>query len=204
MTPVVETSRLILRGRTLADFSAYAAIWATPEVARFTTVNPLKEEDAWVKFTRMEGLWALTGYGFWIVEEKSSGDVIGEIGLADFKRDLSPSLDGMPEYGWILAPSAQGKGYAKEAVAAALAWGEENFRRRFFPASSIPSTHRRFTSQRRPASKKLRSLLTRELTSRSFIARRRADPAPVRRPITFLTAGFSQRVRSSKIDAAVA
>ncbi|HNR75686.1 MAG TPA: GNAT family N-acetyltransferase [Parvularculaceae bacterium] len=127
MTPVVETSRLILRGRTLADFSAYAAIWATPEVARFTTVNPLKEEDAWVKFTRMEGLWALTGYGFWIVEEKSSGDVIGEIGLADFKRDLSPSLDGMPEYGWILAPSAQGKGYAKEAVAAALAWGEEKF-----------------------------------------------------------------------------
>ncbi|MGD9801280.1 MAG: GNAT family N-acetyltransferase [Parvularculaceae bacterium] len=127
MTPVVETSRLLLRGRTLADFPAYAAMWATPEVARFTTVNPLKAEDAWVKFTRMEGLWALTGYGFWIVEEKSSGDVIGEIGVADFKRDLAPSLDGMPEYGWILAPSAQGKGYAKEALAAALVWGEGKF-----------------------------------------------------------------------------
>jgi len=75
----------------------------------------------------MEGLWALTGYGFWLVEEKSTGAVIGEIGLADFKRDISPALDGMPEFGWMLAPSAHGKGYAKEAVAAALAWAEKKF-----------------------------------------------------------------------------
>lgn len=127
MTPVVETDRLILRGRTLDDFPAYARMWAAPEVSRYTTVTPLKAEDAWIKFTRMEGLWALTGYGFWLVEEKSTGAVIGEIGLADFKRDISPALDGMPEFGWVLAPSAHGKGYAKEAVAAALAWAEKKF-----------------------------------------------------------------------------
>lgn len=132
MTPIVETSRLILRRRRLEDFPAYAAMWASPEVARFTTVNPLKEEDAWIKFTRMEGLWALTGYGFWIVEEKASGAVIGEIGLADFKRDISPSLDGMPEFGWVLAPGAHGKGYAKEAAGAAIAWAEKKFPRTAF------------------------------------------------------------------------
>lgn len=132
MTPIVETSRLILRGRRLEDFPAYAAMWASPEVARFTTVNPLKEEDAWIKFMRMEGLWALTGYGFWIVEEKASGAVIGEIGLADFKRDISPSLDGMPEFGWVLAPGAHGKGYAKEAAGAALSWAEPKFPRTTF------------------------------------------------------------------------
>jgi len=127
MTPRVETNRLILRERTIDDFPAYAAIWAAPEVARYTVINPLSAEDAWIKFTRMEGLWALTGYGFWIVEEKASGAVIGEIGLADFKRNISPSLEGMPEFGWILAPEAHGKGYAREAVAAALEWGEKKF-----------------------------------------------------------------------------
>lgn len=132
MTPVVETPRLRLRGRTLADFPAFAAMWASPEVARFTTVEPLGTEEAWVKFARMEGLWALTGYGFWLVEEKSTGAVIGEIGLADFKRAITPSLDGMPEFGWVLAPTAQGRGYAKEAVAAALRWGEMKFPRTIF------------------------------------------------------------------------
>ena len=132
MTPAVETPRLKLRGRTLADFPAYAAMWSAPEVARFTTVEPLGTEEAWVKFARMEGLWALTGYGFWIVEEKATGVVIGEIGLADFKRAITPSLDGMPEFGWVLAPTAQGRGYAKEAVAAALRWGEMKFPRTVF------------------------------------------------------------------------
>ncbi|OFW99573.1 MAG: hypothetical protein A3E78_00280 [Alphaproteobacteria bacterium RIFCSPHIGHO2_12_FULL_63_12] len=132
MTPVVETSRLLLRGRTTADFQAYAAMWAAPEVARYTTVTPLSEEDAWIKFARMEGLWALTGYGFWLVVEKATGAVIGEIGCADFRREIVPSLHGMPEFGWVLAPAAQGRGYAKEAVSAALAWGEKKFPRTTF------------------------------------------------------------------------
>ncbi|MCB2112513.1 MAG: GNAT family N-acetyltransferase [Parvularculaceae bacterium] len=127
MTPRIETDRLILRGRTVSDFPAYAAMWAAPEVARYTTVNPLAEEDAWVKFARMEGLWALTGYGFWIVEEKTSGAVIGEIGVADFRRNITPTLEGKPEFGWVLAPGAHGKGYAREALVAALEWGEAKF-----------------------------------------------------------------------------
>ncbi len=125
--PILETPRLILRGRTLADFPAYAAIWASPEVQRHTTRAPVKEEDAWIKFARMEGLWSLTGYGWWIVEEKETRAVIGEVGLADFKRDIAPSLAGMPEYGWMIAPAAHGKGFAKEAVAAALRWGDRQF-----------------------------------------------------------------------------
>ncbi len=124
MTPFLETRRLILRGRTLADFPAYAAIWASPEVVRFTTRAPVGEEDAWHKFARMEGLWSICGYGWWIVEEKATGAVIGEIGLADFKRDIAPSLAGMPEFGWMLAPGAHGKGYAREALGAALGWAD--------------------------------------------------------------------------------
>lgn len=139
MTPTVETSRLILRDRTVEDFPAYAAMWTAPEVARFTTVHPMNEEDAWVKFVRMKGLWELTGCGFWLVEEKATGAVIGEIGLADFKRDIKPSLEGKPEFGWVLAPAAQKKGYAREAVGAALAWGEEKFPRAVFSCIIDPA-----------------------------------------------------------------
>ena len=127
MTPRVETERLILRERRLEDFPQFAAIWGDPKVARFTTVNPLSEEDAWTKFARMQGWWSLCGYGFWLVEEKATRAVIGEVGMADFKRAITPSLEGMPEYGWVIASGAQGKGYASEALGTALSWGAEKF-----------------------------------------------------------------------------
>jgi RimJ/RimL family protein N-acetyltransferase len=33
----------------------------------------------------------------------------------------------MPELGWVLARDAQGKGHAREALAAVLAWGRAHF-----------------------------------------------------------------------------
>jgi RimJ/RimL family protein N-acetyltransferase len=68
----------------------------------------------------------LLGYGYWAIEEKSSARCIGDIGYADFKRDIAPSLDGTPELGWVLASGSHGKGYASEALAAVMAWGRAN------------------------------------------------------------------------------
>ncbi|HXI88091.1 MAG TPA: GNAT family N-acetyltransferase [Parvularculaceae bacterium] len=125
--PVIETKRLILRGRTLADFPAYQAMWADPRVSRYTTLTPLSEEDAWTKFARMAGFWELCGYGFWIVEEKRTGRFLGEVGLADFKRNIDPPLTGKPEFGWIIIADAHGQGYATEAARASLGWADEKF-----------------------------------------------------------------------------
>ena len=61
-------------------------------------------------------------YGFWVVTDKVSGAFLGEVGFADFKRDLTPPL-GVPEIGWALMPHAHGKGLATEAVQAALSPG---------------------------------------------------------------------------------
>ena len=121
--PVIETERLILRGRRREDFPLYAKMWADPVVARHTGGRPLTEEEAWAKFARMEGFWALNGYGFFVVQEKGGG-FVGEAGAAEFRRNMDYSLNGKPEFGWGFLPAVHGRGYATEAVGAALEWGK--------------------------------------------------------------------------------
>jgi RimJ/RimL family protein N-acetyltransferase len=125
--PVLHTERLKLRGHRLDDFIASAAMWADPNVTRHIGGQPLTEEEAWTKFLRYVGHWALLGFGYWVVEEKATGSFVGEIGFADYKRDLEPSLHDKPEIGWVLAPPFHRKGYATEAVRAAIAWGDAHF-----------------------------------------------------------------------------
>ena len=127
MIPVLETSRLILRAHTLADFPAFAAMRADPMVMKYMSSGPIGEEDAWLKFQSMAGHWQMLGYGTWALEEKATGAVIGGIGFADKKRPKEHAASGAPEMGWSLAASAHGKGFASEALGAALGWGREFF-----------------------------------------------------------------------------
>ena len=124
---VLDTERLRLRAQRLEDFPACAAMWADERVTRHTTGRALTEEESWSRFLRGLGHWSLLGFGYWAVEEKSTGQYVGEMGFADLKRDIQPSLHGLPEMGWIFVPSIHGRGYATEAVQAALAWGRPRF-----------------------------------------------------------------------------
>ena len=126
IVPIIETERLILRGHRFEDFEHLYAMWADPVGTQYTTGKPLTQEEAWIKFIRVSGLWEFLGYGYWTVEEKSSGDYVGQVGFADFKRDINPSIIGLPENGWVLARSSHGKGYATEAVKASVAWSDKN------------------------------------------------------------------------------
>lgn len=136
--PRIETERLVLRGRRRADFEPYARMWADLEVARFTSGAPLAREDAWMRFGRSAGLWTLTGYGSWVVEEKSGGRFVGDVGPADYGRDIEPSLAGKPEFGWVISPAFQGAGFASEATRAALAWTEAKFPHTIFSCIISP------------------------------------------------------------------
>jgi RimJ/RimL family protein N-acetyltransferase len=127
--PALDTSRLTLRGHTVTDFDDCAAMWADSAVTRHIGGSPSTPEQVWARLLRYAGLWTLLGYGYWVVRERGSGRFVGEVGLADFRRDLSPALDGAPEAGWVLAPWAHGRGYATEAVQAALAWGDAHLGR---------------------------------------------------------------------------
>ena len=66
-------------------------------------------------------------FGYWAIEEKATGNYVGEAGFADYKRIHESSLKQLPEIGWVIAPQSHGKGYAAEAVRAAVEWGDANF-----------------------------------------------------------------------------
>lgn len=123
--PVLETARLRLRPFRSDDLGPQAETMADLRVVRFLGGTSLSREETWRRLTAGRGMWAMLGYGYWAVERRSDGAWIGQAGFADFKRDMQPSIEGLPEMGWIFAPAAQGQGYASEAVAAGLAWADE-------------------------------------------------------------------------------
>jgi RimJ/RimL family protein N-acetyltransferase len=120
--PRLETSRLVLDAHRAEDFEALAAMWSEPEVTRHTVGQPATRQESWFRLLRYRGLWPVLGFGYWAVREKVSGRYMGDVGFADFCRGLTPSIDGIPEAGWIFAPWSHGQGFASEAVTAALGW----------------------------------------------------------------------------------
>lgn len=125
--PVIETARLRLRGHRISDFDDCAAMWADPIVTRYISGRPFTAEEVWARILRYAGHWAWMGYGFWAIEERATGQFAGEAGFADFRREMEPSLDGIPEAGWVLNSAAHGKGYATEAVRGFVSWGDFRF-----------------------------------------------------------------------------
>jgi len=90
--PVIETTRLILRGHRLDDFPDCAAMWADPIVTRHIGGRPFTEEETWARFLRYVGHWSVLGFGYWAIEEKDTATFVGELGFADFKRDIRRSI----------------------------------------------------------------------------------------------------------------
>jgi len=113
----LETDRLKLRGWRNEDFDEFAELCADAEVMRFIGGKPVDRLEAWRQFAFHVGHWELRGYGHWVVEEKSTGRLVGRVGF------LNPV--GWPafEIGWTLKREFWGKGYASEAAAHALQYG---------------------------------------------------------------------------------
>jgi RimJ/RimL family protein N-acetyltransferase len=127
VSPDIDTERLTMRCSRLEDFEDSHAMWGDPQVVQYITGKPSTPEETWFRLLRNVGHWQLLGFGYWVVREKSTGRFVGEVGLADFRRDITPSLGGAKEAGWVLSPWAHGKGFASEAVRAALRWAEAGF-----------------------------------------------------------------------------
>lgn len=125
--PVLETPRLILRPHRLEDYEDCCFLTTDPEAVRMIFQKPMTREETWHRMLRFVGHWTLLGYGLLLVEEKATGRVVGEVGLADFHRGLGDDFDPFPEMAWMLTHDVHGRGYATEAAAAALRWMEAAF-----------------------------------------------------------------------------
>ena len=122
--PTLTTERLTLRAHRPADWQASLLMWSDPDVVRHIGGTPATAEEVWARLLRYAGLWVMMGFGFWLISETATGAFVGEAGLADFQRNISPPLGSDPEAGWALSPWAHGRGYGAEAMTAILDWAD--------------------------------------------------------------------------------
>lgn len=122
--PRLTTDRLLLREFVARDFEAYAAMMADADVTRHLgDGRPLSRADAWRQMAMFAGHWALRGFGVWAVEERATGAFVGRIGC--FEPEGWPGF----EIAYTLARPAWGRGYAREAAAAALEYARSTLGR---------------------------------------------------------------------------
>lgn len=91
----------------------------------------MSREEIWNRLLRGIGHWHAYGFGIFALIDNADGRLVGEAGLAYFKRGLGEVFETAPECTWTLAGRAHGKGLATEAVEAAHDWieGQHGIRR---------------------------------------------------------------------------
>lgn len=112
--PCVETERLTLRPMSFGDWPVYASMLASPR-AKYMG-GPYDTAGAWGMFCSDAAQWDLFGVGALMIDERSTGHCVGQVGI-----NYGP-LFPEHELGWLVYPDAEGKGYAFEAAIALRDW----------------------------------------------------------------------------------
>lgn len=124
----IVTDRLILRTFDNADWKAMHEHYSDEICIAFTMGRVLTEGESWRAMASIAGHWLLRGYGPYAVEEKSSGAVLGTVGL------WYPNDWPEPEIKWALTRRYWGRGFASEAARAIVRMAAE-----FLPHISLIS-----------------------------------------------------------------
>ncbi|EFG65274.1 GNAT family N-acetyltransferase [Streptomyces sp. SPB074] len=113
---LLVTPRLHLRRFRAEDAAALAAYRSVPEVARYQGwTAPVGEEEAHALVRQFAaGDPGAPGWFQYAVEERATGLLVGDVGVRLDANGMQADL------GFTLAPAAQGRGYATEAVRAVL------------------------------------------------------------------------------------
>jgi len=115
----IETARLMLRQFREDDLDAWSSICSEPEVMRYASMAgvPLTREQSGKWLHSMQDHWQALGYGMWAVDEKSTGRLIGRVGL-----QYPPGFPGT-EVAWMLGTAYWGRGFAAEGASASIEHG---------------------------------------------------------------------------------
>lgn len=120
---VLETARLVLRQIGEDDLDAHMRLLNTPAVmAHLGGVQP--REVIAAKHAAARDGFAREGFGFMLMEERASGEIVGHCGLRRVAHPLAPNPSDH-EIGWIVREDRWRMGYAFEAMRAVVDWGFE-------------------------------------------------------------------------------
>ena len=108
---MLETARLLLPPLTEEHIAPLAALYRDPEVTRFIGGDTLDPEATAAQVTAFGLVWQERGFGQSAVIDRATGQFLGRVGLHPW-----PVWDEI-EVGWVLARTAQSKGFAAEAAA---------------------------------------------------------------------------------------
>lgn len=120
---MIETARLRLRPWQIDDFERVHALTASEEMHRYLG-GAASAEDDYRRLLSAIGGWATFGFDRFTISERDGGAFVGTCGIFRHKRGLGEDFDPHPEAGWIIASSRWGRGYAGEAMGAAIDWFE--------------------------------------------------------------------------------
>lgn len=108
-----ETARLILRGWTDADLTAYAEMVGDPRVMEYD-VSTIDRETALQQARAIRDRLQRNGYGRYVMEIKGQPGFAGMMVLDDIRYDVP--FEPKVEIGWMLPVRAWGKGFATEGA----------------------------------------------------------------------------------------
>ena len=115
----LHTDRLVLRPLTPADTDAVFAMRSDPQVQRYGSHPPWTDRETAVPYIERDMRELAAGDAAQLgIERREDGAVIGTCTLYALDRQSRRA-----DCGYVLLPSAWGKGYASEAMAALLDWG---------------------------------------------------------------------------------
>jgi RimJ/RimL family protein N-acetyltransferase len=115
--PRLHTDRLTLREYRVKDFELFAEHLSNAESSAH--LGSADRQTAWRIFSSHAGLWLLTHAGWWSIEDRQTGQLVGSVG-AFFRQEST-----VMEMGWNTYRAFWGNGIANEAAAAVLNYAFE-------------------------------------------------------------------------------
>ncbi len=117
---IISTPRLLIREITAGDLNSLYEIYGDPSITEYMEDlydNP-DEELAYIK-NHIKNVYGLYGYGMWVIIEKSTGRLIGRVGITPSEKYDEPEL------GYVIEKSKQRMGYGYEACLGVLDYARD-------------------------------------------------------------------------------
>ncbi|WP_343250773.1 GNAT family N-acetyltransferase [Diplocloster hominis] len=116
------TKRLLIREITLDDVDALYRIYSDERVTRYIPgLQKDPQEERRMTKAYIESAYAFYGFGLWAVFERSTGRLIGRVGLTPRQMEDCCVL----ELGYVIDAGHWRQGYAAEACEAAIRYAQE-------------------------------------------------------------------------------